>query len=41
MSLPAVTWPSVAAFHAADPARATSREVVFGSEWYTARERLP
>ncbi len=34
-------WPTLAAFHAADPARATSREVVFGSEWYTARERLP
>ncbi len=41
MSLPAVTWPSVAAFHAADRARASSREVVFGSDWYTARELPP
>ncbi len=41
MTSPGTTWPSVAAFHAATPARATSREVVFGSDWYTARELPP
>lgn len=41
MGAPGTTWPSVTAFHQASPARATSREVVFGSDWYTARERLP
>jgi hypothetical protein len=38
---PMAAWPTLAAFHAAKSARASSREVVFGSEWYTARERPP
>jgi hypothetical protein len=40
MTRPGV-WPTLAAFHAADPRRAICREVTFGSEWYTARDRLP
>ena len=34
-------WPSVAAWRAADPRRAASREVWLGSEWYTTRSRPP
>jgi hypothetical protein len=41
MSALHAAWPTLAAFHAANPTRAGSREVVFGSEWYTARERPP
>jgi hypothetical protein len=32
---PGTSWPTLAAFHAEDPAQAVSREVVFGSEWYS------
>jgi len=34
-------WPTLAAFHADNPRRATSREVTFGSEWYASRDLPP
>jgi hypothetical protein len=34
------SWPTLAAYQAGDPRRQASREVLFGSDWYT-RQDLP
>ena len=41
MTEPGTVWPTLAAFHAADPRRGTCREVTFGSEWYTRQQWPP